>query len=86
MIEGDHNFANELLERTIIASPNVELPFTYDKAGNMKEKAPGPGDDARYVYTYDAWNRKVKTVVASGRGPPATALAAAVTSAHATPS
>ena len=60
LIEGDHNFANELLERTIIASPNVELPFTYDKAGNMKEKAPGPGDDARYVYTYDAWNRLVK--------------------------
>ena len=60
LIEGDHNFANELLERTVIASPNVELPFTYDKAGNMKEKAPGPGDDARYVYTYDAWNRLVK--------------------------
>lgn len=57
-----HNAANEISSTTRYApgTSGLTIPFTYDDAGNMKDRL--RSTNLYWRYTHDAWNRLVKVV------------------------
>jgi YD repeat-containing protein len=53
-----HNDVNEITEIDLAGDNTYELPLSYDKAGNIRER--GLTSTTIYRYTHDAWNRLVK--------------------------
>jgi hypothetical protein len=61
----DEDGVNELTGRQFNNGAENQT-LTYDKVGNILVHAMGPdGDDPRYRYTHDAWNRLVKVEYSS---------------------
>jgi hypothetical protein len=53
-----HNDVNEITEIDLAGDDDYELPLSYDKAGNVRER--GLTSTTIYRYTHDAWNRLVR--------------------------
>jgi hypothetical protein len=62
LFDGSFNMVNEITSLTKSESGGspVSLPFTYDKAGQIEEKATSASGATGYLYRHDAWGRLVK--------------------------